>query len=111
LNPKLKKLFKNIEYNLTETDTEIVFKVIGSAVEENENLERVKEQNDRYDKILKEAGPGNEKYVGRAMLTFNNALKHKEAETDKIDRIDTGNQVSNSAIWDAFVSCLKIRLV
>ena len=76
-------------------------------MEENENLEQVKEQNDRYDKILKEAGPGNEKYVGRAMLTFNNALKHKEAETDKIDRIDTGNQVSNSAIWDAFVSCLR----
>ncbi|CBY43428.1 unnamed protein product [Oikopleura dioica] len=38
------------------------------------------------------------------MLTFNNAFKPKEAETDKIDRIDTGNQVSNSEIWDAFNS-------
>ncbi|CBY12807.1 unnamed protein product [Oikopleura dioica] len=36
------------------------------------------------------------------MLTFNNAFKPNEAETDKIDRIDTSNQVSNSALWDAF---------
>ena len=69
------ELEEMISITVAETETEIVFRIYGTAVnEETHNIDLVKETNDDYLRIKKDHLIS-DKYMDRAMLTFNNALK------------------------------------
>ena len=120
-------LERDVEIILEETDTITTFRLFAQAVQEGklvgvkifttfihinndfnletENIEMIREENDKYRELCA-VREGNDKYVGRAMQTFNNKLKDKQTSTVPVHRNHVGSQASTSIIWDVYVRTL-----
>jgi 3-dehydroquinate synthetase len=103
------ELEEEVEIALDETETEIYFKIYGTAAtEESDNIDLIKEINYKYDKLIADR-EGNEKYMDRAMQSFNNAMKTKETYTLPPGANDKTTQSSTYRLWDAFNARLGLE--
>ncbi|KAJ8277925.1 hypothetical protein GJAV_G00081750 [Gymnothorax javanicus] len=88
-----------VDILLSETDTIWLLDLPGVSVsEESEEVAAVKERNREYT-MLCESRRGNDKYMERAMQTFNEAPKTKQVQSEKIIMVDAGVTVTT---WDMY---------
>uniref|UniRef100_A0A8C9TCL8 Dynein axonemal intermediate chain 4 n=1 Tax=Scleropages formosus TaxID=113540 RepID=A0A8C9TCL8_SCLFO len=93
-------LNKKVDIHLTETETLCLLDIPATSVSvESEEAEIVKQRNAAYTELCKNR-MGNDKYVERAMQTFNGAPKAKEVQTKSITKVDAGKQTTNWDIYD-----------
>uniref|UniRef100_A0A8C9SSV5 Dynein axonemal intermediate chain 4 n=1 Tax=Scleropages formosus TaxID=113540 RepID=A0A8C9SSV5_SCLFO len=107
-------LNKKVDIHLTETETLCLLDIPATSVSvESEEAEIVKQRNAAYTELCKNR-MGNDKYVERAMQTFNGAPKAKEVQTKSITKVDAAITATNWDIYDTLsgtgvegASCLQ----
>ncbi|XP_018609658.1 dynein axonemal intermediate chain 4 isoform X2 [Scleropages formosus] len=93
-------LNKKVDIHLTETETLCLLDIPATSVSvESEEAEIVKQRNAAYTELCKNR-MGNDKYVERAMQTFNGAPKAKEVQTKSITKVDAAITATNWDIYD-----------
>lgn len=95
-------LNKIVDITLEETDTIWLYEQKQTAVStESEEFSSIEKRNVTYRELVK-SKEGNDKYIERAMQTFNDAFKHKDLQTDKINLIDAAVSVTNWDMYDTY---------
>nr|CAB3267728.1 WD repeat-containing protein 78 [Phallusia mammillata] len=98
-------LNKVINITLEETDTILMFEQKGVAVsEEGEDAQITEKRNQAYEELCK-TKEGNDRFSDRGMQTFNNALKNKEIQAEKVGLTDAGINVTS---WDMYATYTSI---
>ncbi|KAL4635028.1 WD repeat-containing protein 78 isoform X1 [Arapaima gigas] len=91
-----------VDILLTETETLWLLEIPGTSVSvESDEAEIVKQKNAAYIELCKNR-MGNDKYVERAMQTFNGAPKTKEVQTKSITKADAALMATTWDIHDTF---------
>uniref|UniRef100_A0A673BD44 Dynein axonemal intermediate chain 4 n=1 Tax=Sphaeramia orbicularis TaxID=375764 RepID=A0A673BD44_9TELE len=89
-----------IDIYLSETDCISLLDIPSTSVSvEADNADTITERNKQYAEICKNM-VGNEKYVDRSIQTLNDALKHKQVQSDSIVMVDAGTFVSTWEMYD-----------
>ncbi|CAK8676221.1 dynein axonemal intermediate chain 4-like [Clavelina lepadiformis] len=101
-------LNKVVDIILEETDTIWFFEQKGISVsEESEDADTVQKKNLLYEELCK-SKEGNDRFADRGMQTFNNALKHKDIQAEKIGLTDTGINVTTWDMFDTYATAVSL---
>uniref|UniRef100_A0A673B9M4 Dynein axonemal intermediate chain 4 n=1 Tax=Sphaeramia orbicularis TaxID=375764 RepID=A0A673B9M4_9TELE len=89
-----------IDIYLSETDCISLLDIPSTSVSvEADNADTITERNKQYAEICKNM-VGNEKYVDRSIQTLNDALKHKQVQSDSIVMVDLNERCGG--VWQQF---------
>ncbi|PIK46217.1 putative WD repeat-containing protein 78 [Apostichopus japonicus] len=95
-------LDKIVDITLTESEMIWLLDITGTcASQETDEAEAIRAKNQKYTELCK-ARDGNDRYADRGMQTFNDAPKHKDVQTAKVEHMDAGSIATTWDLYDTY---------